>query len=146
MKRILASIFVLGSLFSAPAFAAGDEPSFENGPVWDYGEIKTADGHFDDYMEWLSTKWKAQEEALKKAGVILSYKVLLVVDPRKDEPDILLAQEYKNMAEYDTPVAKQYALQAQIAGSLAKSSQEQAARGTIRTVLGDIIVREAILK
>jgi len=31
-------------------------------------------------------------------------------------------------------------------GSLSKASQEQAARGAIRTVMGDKVVREAILK
>src|ERR1700756_3699871 len=146
MKRILASLVLLGSLVSASAFAAGDKPSYETGPVFDYGQINTVDGHFDEYMEWLSTKWKAQEEGLKKAGVIIDYKVLLVANPRKDEPDILLMQEYKNMAAFDMPIAKQYAIQAQIAGSLVKSNHEQAARGAIRTIVGDVLVREAILK
>ena len=144
MKALLAGIAVSAALIAVPALAEG--PAYENGPVWDFAQIKTKDGHFDEYMKWLSTEWKRQEDALKKAGVIVSYKVLLTVDPRDNEPDITLAQEYKNMAAFDTPVAQQYALQAQIAGSIAKSDQQQAARGSIRTIMGDVMMREAVLK
>ena len=142
-----AALAATALLAAAPARAAdADGPSYENGPVWTYGEIQTKDGHFDDYMHWLSTSWKAQEEALKKAGVILDYKVLLVDSPRTGEPDILLVQEYKNMAVMDASVADQYALQAKISGSMAKSNAAQADRGSIRTILSTITTREAILK
>jgi len=50
------------------------------------------------------------------------------------------------MATFDTPVAQQYALQAKIAGSIAKSNEGQAARGSIRTIMGDVMVREAVLR
>ena len=76
----------------------------------------------------------------------MDYKVFIVANPRQGEPDVILATEYKNMAAFDTPIAKQYAVQAEIAGSLMKANQEQAARGSIRTILGDVMVREAILK
>jgi hypothetical protein len=134
-------------LSASVAFAAdANAPSYENGPVWDYAAVKTKDGHFDDYMKWLSTQWKGQEEALKQAGVIMDYKVLVATDPRDNEPDIWLAQEYRNMAAFDTPVAQQYALFARIAGPLAQSNQQQQERGAIRTLMGDVMVREVTLK
>lgn len=147
MKYCHAALAASFALSIAPALAAdANGPSYENGPVWDYAAVKTKDGHFDDYMKWLSTEWKRQEESLKQAGVIVDYKVLLTADPRENEPDIFLAQEYKNMAAFDRPVAQQYALFARITGPLAKANKEQADRGTIRTLMGDVMVREAILK
>ena len=147
MKLLIAAVTLLLAGAAVPACAAdADGPAFDVGPVWDYSMIQTKDGHFDDYMAWLSTSWKAQEEALKKAGVILDYKVLLVSSPRTGEPDIILAQEYKNMAAFDRSPAEDYALQAKIFGPLPKANAEQAARGAIRTVLGDMLVREAVLK
>jgi hypothetical protein len=145
MRTIFAAVATL-ALISIPALAAAEDPVWEKGTVWDYGEIKTVDGHFDDYMKWLAGPWKEQQEALKKAGLIKSYKVLLVADPRKDEPDIILATEYANMAAFDISTKQEYAMGEKIWGSLSKASQEQAARGAIRTVLGDKVVREAILK
>jgi len=147
MRHLFGAIAASLTFLALPAIAAdSNAPAFENGPVWDFAQIKTKDGHFDDYMHWVATDWKSQEEALKKAGVIMDYKVYLVQNPRNDEPDVILAQEYKNMAIFDTPMAQQYALQAKIAGSVAKANQQQAARSTIRTIMGDPMAREAILK
>lgn len=147
MKQLLVAFAASAAFLTLPALAADDNtPPFETGPVWDFAQVQTKDGHFNDYMKWLSTEWKAQEEALKKKGVIVDYKVYIAQDPRQNEPDIILATEYKNMAALDTPIAKQYAIQAEIAGSLVKADQEQAARGSIRTIMGDVLMREAILK
>jgi hypothetical protein len=90
MRYLIAALGASALLASAPVFAADDAPAFEKGPVWDFAQIKTIDGHFDDYMKWVSTEWKAQQEALKKAGRIIDYKVYIVADPRQGEPDIIL--------------------------------------------------------
>ena len=137
------------SLLAAPVLAAPvdpDAPVYDNGSVWNFTEVKTVDGHFDEYMQWLATQWKAQEEALKKAGVIKSYKVLIAVDARSHEGDLILAVEYPNMAVFDRSVASQYALQKKIFGSLTQASKEQAARGSIRTLKSDYLMREVLLK
>ena len=147
MKYSLAALAASLAFAIAPAMAEDQNaPSFENGVVLDVASIQTKDGHFNDYMHWLATDWKRQEEALKKAGVILDYHVWLVQNQRAGEPDIMLTQTYKNMAVFDASQAEQYALQARIAGSIARSDQGQAARGSIRTIMGDMMVREAVLK
>jgi hypothetical protein len=147
MKALLVGLAACALVQSAPAFAAEDQPpAYENGPVWDFAQVQTKDGHFDDYMKWVSTDWKAQEEALKKAGVIVGYKVYLVSNPRMGEPDVILAQEWTNMAAFDRSVADQYKVGKSIYGSIVKSNQEEADRGSIRTVQGDVMMREAVLK
>jgi hypothetical protein len=97
-------------------------------------------------MKWLSGPWQDQQEALKKAGYIKSYKVLLVDAPRKDEADIILATKYTNMATFDRSTKDEYAMGEKIWGSLSKAAQEQAARVSIRTLMGVMVVREAVLK
>jgi hypothetical protein len=144
--RMTMALAALSLATSAAIAQDPDAPSFAKGAVWDYASIKTKDGHFDDYMKWLSTEWKAQQDALKKAGYISGYKVLIVGDPREGEPDIILATEYPNMATFDHSVAEEYAFAKKSFGPLAKASKEQADRGTIRTVMGDMMLREAVLK
>ena len=147
MKYSLAALAASLAFAVAPAMAQDQNaPSFENGVVLDVASIQTKDGHFNDYMHWLATDWKSQEEAMKKAGVITDYHVWLVQNQRVGEPDIMLTQTYKNMAVFDATQAQQYALQAKIAGSIAKSDQAQAARGSMRTLMGDVMMREAVLK
>jgi hypothetical protein len=83
---------------------------------------------------------------MKKAGAITDYHVWVVQNQRAGEPDIFLTQTYKNMAVFDQSQAAQYALQAKIAGSIARSDHEQAGRGSIRTIMGDMMLREAVFK
>jgi hypothetical protein len=147
MKTLLVAIAACALMQAAPALAADDEaPGYENGPVWDMAEIQTKDGRFDDYMKWVSTEWKAQQEALKKAGVIVGYKVYLIPNTRQGEPDVILATEWANMAAFDRSVADQYAIGKRLFGSVAKANQAQVDRGALRTVQSDILMREAVLK
>lgn len=147
MKTLLLGIAACALLQAAPALAADDEaPGYENGPVWDMSEVQTKDGHFDDYMKWVSTEWKAQEEALKKAGVIVGYKVYVVQNTRQGEPDIILAQEWKNMAAFDVSVADQFAERKKLFGSQAKANQGEVDRGAMRTVQSDVLMREVVLR
>jgi len=145
--RLLFLATALAAFAAAPLPAADpDAPSYENGTVWQFTEVKTVDGHFDDYMGWLGSQWKAQEEALKQAGMIKSYKVLMTTDPRENEGDLMLVVEYANMAALDRSIAEQYAIGKKLFGPLAKSNQEQAARGTIRTIKSNYLMREAVFK
>jgi hypothetical protein len=147
MKSFLLGLAAAAVMQAAPALAQDDEaPGYENGTVWDMAQIQTKDGHFDEYMKWVSTEWKAQEEALKKAGVIVGYKVFLVSNPRQGEPDVILAQQWANMAAFDRSVADQYALGKRLFGSPAKANKGEVDRGAIRTVQGDVLMREAVLK
>jgi hypothetical protein len=145
MKRVIAALAAAFALIALPAIAASDR-GYDNGPVWDVGSIQTKDGHFDEYMKFVTTTWKSQQEALKKAGYILDYKVYVVTDPRDNEPDIFLATKFKNMAAFDTSIDEMDAFMAKHFGSQEKSNKEQADRGAIRTVRGDMLMRELILK
>jgi hypothetical protein len=80
------------------------------------------DGHFDDYMKWLDTTWKQEEEAAKKAGYIISYEVLTVEPRGPDDPDILLVITSKNWAALDGATAKGDAIAKQIEGSVTAAS------------------------
>jgi hypothetical protein len=146
MKRVILaaalSVAFLGSAVRADAQA----PPFSNGPVWDVVHIRTKDGRFDDYIKWVSTAWKQQQEALMKAGYIIGYKVYTVVDAREGEPDILLCTEFKNMGAMDTPVAEMYDFAAKHFGAIGQQNQQEVARGSMRTVMGDVLIREIDLK
>ena len=142
----------LAAFAALPAFAAlttsawADGRNWNDGPVVNVSAIRTVDGHFDDYMQWLATTWKQQEEAAKKAGLILSYDVLVVEARSPQDPDIFLVVRYKSWAALDNLGGKLDAINAQIEGSVDKANQSQAARAKIRTVLGSQTMQVAELK
>ena len=142
--RTLAILTGAGLLLTGSALAS--PRGYDNGPVWSVQNIQTKDGHYDDYMRFVTTKWKAQEEALKKAGYILDYKVFVTIDPRDNEPDIALVSIFKNMATMDISLDQQDAMAKQMSGSIENADKEQQDRGALRTVRGGALLRELKLQ
>src|SRR5487761_184723 len=131
--QLIASALLLATIATA-AFADGTD--FNDGLAVSRTAVRTADGHFDDYMHWLDTVWKKQEEAAKKAGVITDYKVLVAQPRGPQDPDIYLIEFYPNWATFDGIGPKMDAISKQIWGSLKETNTEEADRGKIRTILG----------
>ncbi len=135
---------VAASALTTPVYADGRD--WNDGPVINVSSIRTVDGHFDDYMHWLATTYKKQQEAAKKAGLITSYRVI-VIEPRgPNEPDILLVTEFKNWAALDHLGSKLDQISAQIEGSVEAAAKSEVDRAKIRTVLGSRTQQEALLK
>jgi hypothetical protein len=131
------------STLTTTAYADGRD--WNDGPVVNVASIRTVDGHFDDYMHWLATTYKKQQESAKKAGAISGYRVF-VIEPRgPNDPDILLVTEFKNWAALDRLGSKLDAVSTEVEGSLEKADQAEVDRAKIRTVLGSRTQQEVLL-
>jgi hypothetical protein len=142
----LAACAALACLAAGSAAVLADDHAYTEGPVVNVSRIRTVDGKFDDYMNWIGTKWKQEQEIGKKAGYILSYAVYAAQPRSPEDADLLLVVTYKNWAALDGALAKGDAVAKQIDGSVAASNQAQADRAKIRTVLGSDTIQELILK
>jgi hypothetical protein len=136
----------LCSLTSLTGLAFADGKDWNDGPVVNSAYIRTVDGHFDDYMHWLATTYKKQQEAAKAAGLITSYRVLVVEARNPQDPDIILVTEFKNWAALDHLGGKLDAVSAKVEGSTEAAAKSEADRAKIRTVLGSRTMQEALLK
>jgi hypothetical protein len=144
-QGICAVAALLGlSALTTTAFADGRD--FNDGPVVNVASIRTVDGHFDDYMHWLATTYKKQQEAAKKAGLITGYRVFVIEARGPNDPDILLVTEFKNWAALDHLGGKLDGVSAEVEGSIEKANQSEVERAKIRTVLGSRTQQEALLK
>ena len=147
MKRILATAVLAMAITGSGGLAANAQSAervYDNGTVWTISEVETKPGMFDDYMKYLSTTYRVIQEAGKKAGRVLSYKVLTVDSPRDHEPDVILMVEYKNMAAFDRSLADGDAATAAAFGSTVKSNQSAVSRETLRTLRGSLTARELV--
>ena len=142
-RTALAAVAALGLCTTA---ALADDHVYTEGPVVNVAAIRTEYGHFDDYMKYLSTTWKPEQEAAKKAGYILSYRVMTVEARTENDPDILLVITYKNWAALDDGLAKSDAILKQVEGSLSASDHGAVERAKIRRVLGSQTMQELDLK
>jgi hypothetical protein len=139
-----AAALLAAATLTSTAFADGRD--WNDGPVINVASIRTVDGHFDDYMHWLATTYKKQQEAAKKAGLITGYRVIVIEARGPNDPDILLVTEFKNWAALDHFGSKADAISVQVEGSVEKAAQSQLERAKIRTVLGSRTEQEALLK
>jgi hypothetical protein len=142
----ICSTVVLVAFSTLMSTAYADGKDWNDGPVINVSSIRTVDGHFDDYMHWLATTYKKQQEAAKKAGLITTYRVIVVEARGPNDPDILLVTEFKNWAALDHLGSKFDQVSAQIEGSVEAAAKSEAERAKIRTVLGSRTEQEAILK
>lgn len=144
-KRLAA--FAAALALSCVGFAAfAEDHPYSEGPVINVASIRTVDGHFDDYMKWLATEWKRQQEIAKKLGYIVSYEVVTVEPRSPHDPDLYLITTYKNWAALDDAIAKGDEVVKQLGQTNDQSNKEQAARSSIRTILGSQTMQVLNLK
>ena len=135
-----ATLFIGCAAGSAQAQTA--ERTYDNGPVWTVGYVETKPGMFDDYLAYLAGPWKALQEAGKKRGDILDYKVLAVDSPREHESDVILLVQYKNMGVFDRSLAELEKDNNAVFGSNPASNKAAVKREEIRVLHGGVTARE----
>lgn len=145
-KQLFVSFLVVVLLaVSAVVFAQVSRP-YRNGSVWNIAFIRMKPGMDTAYLNYIATDWKRSQEAAKKEGLILSYKVLTTEAHGAGDFNILLMTEYKDLATMEANEAKADALAQQTVGNDAKQMQGYKERLEIREVLQDRLAREIILE
>ena len=119
---------------------------YHNGSVWNIAFIRIRPGMDTAYMNYLAGQWKTEQEAQKKDGNILSYKVLSVEGHTAAEFNLMLMTEYKNLATMEANEDKAEAVAQRVIGNDAVQMQGYKDRAEIREVLGDRLAREVILE
>jgi hypothetical protein len=145
LMSILLAAALLVSL-SLPAQSVAQGLPYKEGSVWSVGFIKTKPGMTNDYYRNLAQNWRMTNEAAKKEGLVLSYKILSGPAANTDDWDIMLLIEYKNMAAMDGMAEKMEELGSKIMGSEDQRRAGAIKRNEIRDILGGKLVREIILK
>jgi hypothetical protein len=133
-------------LLCLPTQSAAQELPYKEGTVWQVSFIRTKAGMTNDYMRNLAVNWRNNAEEAKKQGLIVSYKLFSGVPANKEDWDIMLMLEYKNMAALDGADEKWEGIYAKVMGSQDQQKIAVAKRSEIRELLGYKIVREFTLK
>jgi hypothetical protein len=146
ITRMICATGALLSLTALATMAYADGRDYNDGPVKSVSFIRTVDGHFDDYIHWLATTYKKQQEAAKAAGLITHYEVLIAQPHNPQDADVILVTEFKNWAALDHLGSKFDQVSAKVEGSVESANQSEADRAKIRTVLGSDTFQVAELK
>lgn len=125
---------------------AQNDRQYADGPVTEVDYIDVEYGHFAEYIDWLNSTWKPTMEAMKKAGLIIDYKVFQATPKSPDQPNVYLTIIYKNgAAALDNGVELEYVARNVICSTECQN-KARAVRNGYRKVLGTEYLRELILK
>ena len=145
-KRTIAASFAVILLVAAVSVFAQINRAYHNGGVWDVAFIRIKPGMDTAYMNYLAGAWKAEQEAQKKDGNILSYKVLAVEGHTPGEFNLMLMTEYKNLTTMEANEDKSEAVAQKVIGNDEKQMQGYKDRLEIREVMGNRLAREVVLE
>ena len=144
-NALVASLAVGLLILGISVYAQVNRP-YHNGTVWNIAFIRIKPGMDTAYLNYLAGSWKAEEEAQKKEGNILSYKVLSVEGHTPGEFNLMLMTEYKNLATMEANQDKAQAVVQRVIGNDEKQMQGYKERLEIREVMGNRLAREIILE
>ena len=134
------------SLIAASLCLGQSDAPYTEGPVWTITMVKTKPGMADDYLKNLAQVYKATNEEAKKQGIIMDYKILLGADSTPQDFDILIMQEFKNMAAFDGLREKTDPIARKLIGTQDVQRQGAVKRMELREIMGNKLMREITLK
>ena len=145
-KRLAVGSFAVVLLIAAISVFAQVNRPYHDGTVWNIAFIRIKPGMDTLYMNYIAGQWKAEQEAQKKDGNILSYKVLSVEAHTPGEWNLMLMTQYKNLATMEANQDKAEAVAQRVVGNDEVQIKGYKERLEIREVLGDRLAREIILE
>jgi len=145
IKTIVLSACLAASLLSLNA-RAQDERQYTDGPVTEMDEVHVEYGHLEEYVDWLNSTWKPTMEAMKKAGLIIDYKVFSLTPKSPDQPNIYLWITFKDAAAALDKRVELEDVAKKVICSTECQNKARVARNEYRKVLGTEYIRELILK
>jgi len=139
-------LFLFALLLLPLQESLSQELPYDEGTVWSIIFIRTKPGMSNEYFRHFATNLRGEYEEAKRQGLILSYKLLFGNAANKDDWDLLIMIEYKNMAAFDGVEEKWETISAKLDGSQEQQKLGYTKRSEMRETFGTKIVREIILK
>lgn len=145
-NRMLVSTLIILILTASVVVVAQVNRPFRNGSVWSISLIRMKPGMETAYLNYVASDWKREQEALKKDGQILSYKVITTETHGGGDWNIMLMSEYKDLATMEANETRADNLAQQVSGNDEKQMQGYRDRLQIREVLDVRTAREIVLE
>ncbi len=142
---VVGLIAVLVLVVGVSVYAQVNRP-YSNGSVWSIAFIRMKPGMETAYLNYLAGPWKVEQEAQKKEGLTLGYKVISVEGHTPGEWNLMLMTEYKDLATMEAGESKSDALIQRVIGNDEKQMQGYRDRAEIREVMGSRLGREIVLE
>lgn len=108
--------------------------------------VRVKPGMADRYDNDLRANWKRTMDEAKRQGLILSYKTLYSQPGDRDDWDVLVMVEYRNMAALDHLRERFDPIMTRMMGDQGERESRSLKREEVREVVGGRLAREFMLR
>lgn len=143
MRKLLIGAAALTALAWSPSALAQDS-AVKAGPFWQANRIYVEDGQFENYMDWLSKTWTANQEFAKSQGWLLEYHILNSVNPRDGEPNIILLLRFNDVPSAAESERRNALINKQMQQSDRSADAASGDRGKMRKLMGSALYVEML--
>ena len=140
--QLSAALLAASMVFASPAAAQLEGRSYDLASFWNVSAIDVEDGHFEEYMTYLSGQWRRVQDYARQQGWILEYHILANEYPRENEPDLYLVTRFADHASTAEARRRDAAINAYLQQTPQAQDQASGQRGTMRQLGGVMLLRE----
>jgi len=144
VKLTLAAATALA--FGLSGVARADDMPYAPGNFMEVTDVSIDDGHFLEYMKFLDTESKAQDDFAKSQGWLIETRIFANVHKRASEPDLFILRTFKSMPDAAEQMRREKIMEEHFKQGEAQFEAGSGARAKFRKI-GDLtLLQELILK
>ncbi|MCY7280116.1 MAG: hypothetical protein LH610_04330 [Sphingomonas bacterium] len=114
------------------------------GAMWTAGRIAVEEGQMQNYMDYLTKTWTANQAYSKSQGWLLDYHVLQSINPRDGEPNIVLLTRFADMPTGAEADRRSDILNKRMSQDDHAAAAASGDRNKMRRLLGSVLYREMV--
>ena len=141
-KLMLGALGAATMLLAVPAVA--QDSSVKSGSFWQANRIYVQDGQFENYMDWLTKTWTANQEFAKSQGWLLEYHILNSVNPRDGEPNVILLTRFNDIPSAAEADRRNALINQHMQQSDRSADAASGDRGKMRKLMGSALYVEML--
>ena len=143
-KAVMAAAFAAGLAFASPAIA--QETAYTPGSYWVIQGVHVEAGQFENYMDYIADRYRANQDIARRQGWITSYRILANVNRRDGEPDLYLITEMPRLATPQEQVERERIMERQMQQTTRQAEQASGQRVTLRRLGSNMLLQELTLR
>ncbi|MBU6267092.1 MAG: hypothetical protein KGN34_06090 [Sphingomonadales bacterium] len=134
------------AVLATATVARADDMPFTPGNYVEVTDVSIDDGHFLEYMKFLDTESKAQDEFAKSQGWMLETRILGNVHKRANEADIFILRTFKALPDAAEQIRREKISEEHFKQNEAQFEAASGARAKFRKIGDTMLLQELILK
>lgn len=147
MKKILlAATLAMGLGLSVPTAAMAQEKVHAPGTYMTVQGIYIEDGQFENYMDYIADRYRANQEFAKSKGWISGYRIFANVNRRGDEPDLYLLTESQRMPTPQEQVERERMMSEAMRQTARQAEEASGQRVKLRRLGSNLLLQELNLR